>query len=183
MNVLRQRHSSLHGCVRNAIHPSSHFLQMVFLPCIRFILLSSVLVFDRLAASCSCYLSFRCSSTSPSPSRNPPKHEHYDKSLHICGGVLVEMLRTISSAKEARKSPSKLRRKFATNFAENFANFTLEIAGAYRSDTSDISEKSDELMKIKVHLLLSPECLTKVLLSLAILARSKPTRVCTALLE
>ena len=33
-------------------------------------------------------------------------------------------------AKEARKSPSKLRRKLATNFAENFANFTLEIAGA-----------------------------------------------------
>ena len=45
-----------------------------------------------------------------------------------------KMLLTISpppSAKEARKSPSKLRRKFATNFAENFANFTLEIAGAY----------------------------------------------------
>ena len=34
-------------------------------------------------------------------------------------------------AKEARKSLSKLRRKFATNFAEKFANFTLEIAGAY----------------------------------------------------
>ena len=32
--------------------------------------------------------------------------------------------------KEARKSASKLRRKFATSFAENFANFTLEIAGA-----------------------------------------------------
>ena len=32
--------------------------------------------------------------------------------------------------KEARKSPAKPRRKFATNFAENFANFTLEIAGA-----------------------------------------------------
>ena len=45
------------------------------------------------------------------------------------------MLLTISSfspAKEARKSPSKLHRKFATNFTENFANFTLEIAGAYR---------------------------------------------------
>ena len=27
---------------------------------------------------------------------------------------------------------SKLRQKFATNFAENFANFTLEIAGAYK---------------------------------------------------
>ena len=40
------------------------------------------------------------------------------------------MLLTIFPAKEARKSPSKLRRKFATNFAENFANFTLEIAGA-----------------------------------------------------
>ena len=38
-----------------------------------------------------------------------------------------------SPAKEARKSPSKLRRKFATNFAENFANFTLEVAGAYLS--------------------------------------------------
>ena len=43
------------------------------------------------------------------------------------------MLLTIFPAKEARKSPSKLRRKFATNFAENFANFTLEIAGAYVS--------------------------------------------------
>ena len=32
---------------------------------------------------------------------------------------------------EARKSPSKLRSKFATNFTKNFANFTLEIAGAY----------------------------------------------------
>ena len=37
-----------------------------------------------------------------------------------------------SPAKEARKSPAKLRRKFATNFAENFINFTLEIAGAYQ---------------------------------------------------
>ena len=36
-----------------------------------------------------------------------------------------------SPAKEARKSPSKLRRKLATIFAENFANFTLEIASAY----------------------------------------------------
>ena len=36
-----------------------------------------------------------------------------------------------SPANEARKSPSKLHRKFATNFAENFANLTLEIAGAY----------------------------------------------------
>ena len=36
----------------------------------------------------------------------------------------------ISQAKEVRKSPSKLRQKFSTNFAENFANFTLEIAGA-----------------------------------------------------
>ena len=43
-----------------------------------------------------------------------------------------KMLLTIFPAKEARKSPSKLRRKFATNFAENFANFTLEIAGAYK---------------------------------------------------
>ena len=42
-----------------------------------------------------------------------------------------KMLLTIFPAKEARKSPSKLRRKFATNFAENLANFTLEIAGAY----------------------------------------------------
>ena len=41
------------------------------------------------------------------------------------------MLLTISPAKEAQKSPSKLRRKFATNFAEIFANFALEIAGAY----------------------------------------------------
>ena len=38
-----------------------------------------------------------------------------------------KMLLTIFPAKEDRKSPSKLRRKFATNFAENFANFTLEI--------------------------------------------------------
>ena len=42
-----------------------------------------------------------------------------------------KMLLTIFPAKEARKSPAKLRRKFATNFAENFADFTLEIAGAY----------------------------------------------------
>ena len=42
-----------------------------------------------------------------------------------------KMLLTIFPAKEARKSPFKLRQKFATNFAENFANFTLEIAGAY----------------------------------------------------
>ena len=42
-----------------------------------------------------------------------------------------KMLLTISPANEAQKSPSKLRRKFATNFAGNFANFTLEIAGAY----------------------------------------------------
>ena len=42
-----------------------------------------------------------------------------------------KMLLKIFPAKEARKSPPKLRRKFATNFAENFANFTLEIAGAY----------------------------------------------------
>ena len=41
-----------------------------------------------------------------------------------------KMLLTIFLAKEARKYSSKLRRKFATNFAENFANFTLEIAGA-----------------------------------------------------
>ena len=42
-----------------------------------------------------------------------------------------KMLLTIVPAREARKSPSKLRRKFATNFAENFANFTLEeSAGA-----------------------------------------------------
>ena len=39
-----------------------------------------------------------------------------------------KMLLTISPAK-ARKPPAKLR-KFATNFAEKFANFTLEIAGA-----------------------------------------------------
>ena len=50
------------------------------------------------------------------------------------------MLLTIFSAEEARKSPSKLRREFATNFAENFANFTLEIAGAYLlSSLEDIS--------------------------------------------
>ena len=49
----------------------------------------------------------------------------------ICGGALVENASDdFSPAKEARKSPSKLRRKFATNFVENFANFTLEIAGA-----------------------------------------------------
>ena len=50
----------------------------------------------------------------------------------ICGGVLVENASDdFSPAKEAWKSPSKLRRKFAPNFAENFANFTLGIAGAY----------------------------------------------------
>ena len=43
------------------------------------------------------------------------------------------MFLTIFPAKEVRKSPSKLRRKFATNFAEIFDNFTLEIAGAYNS--------------------------------------------------
>ena len=41
-----------------------------------------------------------------------------------------KMLLAIFPAKEARKSPAKLHRKFATNFTENFANFTLEIAGA-----------------------------------------------------
>ena len=46
-------------------------------------------------------------------------------------GVLVENASDDFPAKEARKSPSKLHRKFATNFAENFANLTLEIAGAY----------------------------------------------------
>ena len=58
----------------------------------------------------------------------------------ICSGVLVEMFLTISPppppAKETRKSPSKLRRKFATNFAENFANFTLEIAGAKKNQNA-----------------------------------------------
>ena len=39
-------------------------------------------------------------------------------------------------AKEARKSPSKLRRKFTTKFAKNFANFTLVIAGAYNCQRS-----------------------------------------------
>ena len=49
----------------------------------------------------------------------------------ICGGVLVENGSDHDPpTKEARKSPSKLRRKFATKFGENFANFTLEIAGA-----------------------------------------------------
>ena len=45
----------------------------------------------------------------------------------------MEMLLTIFPSKRRPKSPSKLRRKFATNFAENFANFTLEIAGACRN--------------------------------------------------
>ena len=50
----------------------------------------------------------------------------------ICGGVSVEKASdNFPPKKKARKSPSKLRRKSATNFAENFANFTLEIAGAY----------------------------------------------------
>ena len=35
--------------------------------------------------------------------------------------------------KKLENLSSKLRRKFATNFAENFTNFTLEIAGAYKS--------------------------------------------------
>ena len=49
----------------------------------------------------------------------------------ICGGILVEHASDYFPAKEARKSSSKLRRKFATSFAETFANFTLEVAGAY----------------------------------------------------
>ena len=49
----------------------------------------------------------------------------------ICGGVLLENASDdFPPTTETRKSPSKLRRKFATNFAANFANFTLEIAGA-----------------------------------------------------
>ena len=51
----------------------------------------------------------------------------------ICGGVLVENASDDFPSKRSSKiSPAKLRRKFATNFAENFANFTLEIAGAYK---------------------------------------------------
>ena len=42
-----------------------------------------------------------------------------------------KMLLAIFPAKEVRKSSSTLRRKFATNFAKNFANFTLEIAGQH----------------------------------------------------
>ena len=49
----------------------------------------------------------------------------------ICGGILVEHASDNFSSKEARKSSCKLRRKFATNFIETFANFTLEVAGAY----------------------------------------------------
>ena len=45
------------------------------------------------------------------------------------------MLLTIFPAKEARESSSKLRRKFASSFAETFANFTLEVTGAYQSRT------------------------------------------------
>ena len=41
-----------------------------------------------------------------------------------------KMRLTIFPAKEVRESPSKLRRNFAANLAENFANFTLEIARA-----------------------------------------------------
>ena len=49
----------------------------------------------------------------------------------ICGGILVEHASDyFFCGKEARKSSSKLRRKFATSFAETFANFTLEVAGA-----------------------------------------------------
>ena len=55
------------------------------------------------------------------------------------------MLLMISPAKEARKSPSKLRRKFATNFAENFANFTLEIAGAYKMAIFPVSRGKNRI--------------------------------------
>ena len=41
----------------------------------------------------------------------------------ISGGVLVENASDDFPTREARKSPSKLRRKFATNFAKNFANW------------------------------------------------------------
>ena len=64
-----------------------------------------------------------------SRARHNPEPRMFDGD--ICGGVLVENASDdFPPAKEARKSPSKLRRKFATNFAENFANFTLEIASA-----------------------------------------------------
>ena len=49
----------------------------------------------------------------------------------IRGGVLVE--NASDDFPQQRKLENllpKLRRKFATNFAENFADFTLEIAGA-----------------------------------------------------
>ena len=71
----------------------------------------------------------------PSLGPAPPQNLVVKFDGDICGGVLVENASdNFPPAKEARKSPSKLRRKFATNFAENFANFTLEIAGAYISD-------------------------------------------------
>ena len=42
-----------------------------------------------------------------------------------------KMLLTIFPSKRSSKISFQLRRKFATNFTENFANFTLVIAGAY----------------------------------------------------
>ena len=68
-----------------------------------------------------------------------------------------KMLLTIFPAKEARKSPSKLRRKFATNFAENCANFTLEIAGAYICGTpnflrAQLLEKYLSIIETTAHL-------------------------------
>ena len=50
----------------------------------------------------------------------------------ICGGVSVGNASDDSPKQKKLEnyfSPSKLRRKFATNFAENFANLALEIAG------------------------------------------------------
>ena len=50
----------------------------------------------------------------------------------ICSGVLAENASdNFPQQKKLESLLPKLRQKFATNFAESFANFTLEIAGAY----------------------------------------------------
>ena len=48
----------------------------------------------------------------------------------IRGGVLVEYASDHFPSERSSKISCQTSPKFATNFAENFANFTLEIAGA-----------------------------------------------------
>ena len=51
----------------------------------------------------------------------------------ICGGVLVENASDDFPSKRSSKISFQTSPEVSpTNFAENFANFTLEIAGAYK---------------------------------------------------